>query len=227
MLEDTIVISSPASTCVRRLGLALLLLAVPACGLSEYEARMREAQERKEHFDEVKKYLGKALVPPMQKNEKGEDKPVATVYFRPPQGIDSKPKEQRGEMWRYPAGRNSNDFNYVEIAFGAANDKDFTARVLSSCGVDPQAAGSPQQITPPWQEAPMTFDRWERGNVSVNILRGGPKPIAIVFGFKRPESSRKAITLSLQSLGVDQKASTARQFYERSSPWKLEGSPSS
>jgi len=217
------VIPSSILTRVRRLGLGLLVLTVPACGLSDYEALMREAQECEERFREEQKYLDKAVVPPTQKDDKGNDKPVAFVYFRPPKGIDAKPKEQRGEMWRYVASPRGSDFNYVEMAFAAADDKDFVARILGNYGV---AAGSPVQITPPWQAAPMTFDRGESGNISINILRG-PKPVAVVFCYRRQESARKAIDLSLQSLGVDQTATAARQYYERKSPWKLEAQPGS
>jgi hypothetical protein len=231
LLEDGLMIPPSASIRVRRLGLGLLLLAVPACGLSDYEVLMREAQEREKSFREEQKYLGKAVQIPTQKDEKGNDLPVASVYFRPPKGINpAKPKEQRGEMWPYPADASS-DFNSVEIAFAPSDYKDadysnFAARVLNSYPGAGQS-GSSVQITPPWQTTPMTFERWEAGNSSINILRGSPKTIAIVFNCKRKENARTAINLSLQSLGVDQKAAPARQHYERTSAWKLQAQPGS
>ncbi len=215
-----------ASTCVRRFGLVLLLLAVPACGLSDYEALMRDAQEREARFREEQKYLDKPVQVPTQRDEKGVDLPVANVYFRPPKGILPKPQARGELMWRYAADPRNSDFHYVDMAFAAVDDKEFAARVLAHYGMSGQTA-TRIEIKPPWQTASLTFDRWESGTISINIIQGVSKPIAIVYSSNKiqQESVRKAITLSLQSLGVDPKAAAARQYFERTSPWKLEVQP--
>jgi hypothetical protein len=226
LLEDTtMVISSLASTRIRRLGLAFLLLAVPACGLSDYETLMRDTQEREERFRIEQKYLGKAVQIPNQKKD-DKELPLANVFFRLPAGINSKPQQGNDPMWRYAADSRNNDFTAVDMAF-AEDDKDFANRVLANYAMAGQSS-SPLQITPPGQTTPLTFDRWESGSVSVNILRGSSKPIAIVFICKaRPDSVRKVMELSLQSLGIDQTAGAARTRANQTSPWKLQGSPSS
>jgi hypothetical protein len=227
LLEDTTVISSTALTRVRRLGLALLLLAVPACGLSDYEKLMRDAQERKERFDAEQKYLGKPVIIPTRKDEKDKDVAIATAFFRPPKGIDSKPQPLNDVMWRYKADPRNSDFQAVDMAF-AEDSKDFADKVLTVYG-GLGKAGSAVQITPPGQETAMLFDHWEIDKASVNILRGSSKPVAVVYIYKaRPDSTRRAIEqLSLQSLGVGQGAGAARQRANEKSPWKLEGAPSS
>jgi hypothetical protein len=210
----------------------MLLLAVPACGLSDYEKLMRDAQEREEAFRAEQKYLGRAVIIPTRKDSDDKDVPIANVFFRPPRGIDSKPQQLNEPMWRYPADPRSNDFLSVDMAFGE-DDKDFDSIVRGNYEGALQASNNPRQITPPGQTTPVTFDAWEfiSGNVgvSINILRGSSKPVAIVYRYNksRQETARKILELSLQSLGVDQKASAARQRANEKSPWKLEGAPSS
>lgn len=225
MLEDTLVISPSALNRSRRIGLALLLLAVPACGLTDYEALMREAQEREALFRAEQKYLGPPLQIPTQKDKDEKEVPIANVFFRPPKGVDSKHKEQSGMMWRYPADSRS-EFIAVELAFADEN-KDFSRSVLDHFGRGDLSPSSPRQITPPGQKTPMSFEVWEfdgqTGYHSVNILKDSPKPVAIVFIFNKAklDNARKVIELSLQSLGVDANSSAARQRSNQKSPWKL------
>jgi hypothetical protein len=219
-------------TRVRRFSVVLLLLAVPACGLSDYEKLMRDAQEREEIFRAEQKYLGKPVIIPTRKDKDDKDVPIANVFFRPPKGIDSKPQQLNDPMWRYPADPRGSDFLSVDMAF-AEDDKDFDSRVRGNYEGALQASNNPRQITPPGQATPTTFDAWEFSSgtvgISINILRGSSKPVAIVFRYNksRQETARKILELSLQSLGVDQKAGAARQRANEKSPWKLEGSPSS
>jgi hypothetical protein len=209
----------------RRLGLTLLLLAVPGCGLTDYEALMHEAQERHARFEEEKKYLGPPVQIPETEKE-GKKAPLAMVFFRPPKGVDSKQPQQRGMMWRYPADSRS-DFIAVEIAFAEEN-KDFSRTVLDNYGRADLSPGNPRQIASPGQKTAMIFDVWEFDNgqtgYSVNILKDSPKPVAIVYIYNkaRLDSARKVIELSLHSLGVDLSYGAARQRYDRKSPWKLQ-----
>ncbi len=220
----------PPATVIRSrwFGLALLLLAVPACGLTDYEKLMVEAQEREERFRAEQKYLGSPVQIPTTKDKEDREIPLASVFFRPPKGVDPKP-QQRGIMWRYAADSRS-DFFAVEMAFGEDN-KDISRSVLESYGRADIAAGTPRQINAPGLRAPMFFDVWEfstdQKGYSVNILKDGSKPVAIVFIYNKAkqEPVRKVIDLSLQSLGVDQTYSTASMRYNQKTPWKLQGQP--
>lgn len=227
MLEDTILISYFPAIRARRLGLGLLLLAVPACGLSDYEALMREAQEREEILRAEQKYLGQPVQIPTTKDKEDHDVPLANVFFRPPKGIDPKP-QQRGLSWRYGAS-SSSDFIAVDMAFGEES-KDFSRSILDNYGRGDLSPGTPRQITPPGQKTLVVFDVWEfsdaQNGYSVNIPRGSTKPLAIVFIYQRTrfDNARKLIELSLQALGLDQSFSTARTRASQKSPWKLKPS---
>ncbi len=216
--------SLPSLNRPRRFGLALLLLAVPACGLTDYEMLMRESQEREERFRSEQKYLGPPLQMPTQKDKEDREVPLASVFLRPPKGVESKPK-QSGMMWRYGADSRS-DFIAVDMAF-AEDNKDFSRNVLEYYG-RPDIAITPRQITALGQKSPMNIDSCEfsseQRGYSVNILKDSSKPVAIVYIYKkdRAESARKIIELSLQSVGIDQGYSTAKMRYNQKSPWKLQ-----
>lgn len=219
---------------VRRLGLGLLLLAVPACGLSDYENLMREAQERKERFDEQQTYLDAPVQIPKQKNKDGKDEPVAKLFFRPPKGIEAKPQSQPRNnlnIWRYARSKGGSDFVYVELAF-ADEAKEFANSVVGAYTTADQATHRRQPIAHPEQDTSMLFDVWEsksgQQGYSINILQGSRKPVAVIYHYNkaRSENIRKAIELSLQSLAVDQKAPAAKLRYDNKSPWRLQSEPS-
>jgi hypothetical protein len=220
----------------RRLALGLLLLAVPACGLSDYERLMRESQEREKFFQDEQKYLGKPVEMPTHqvqtdKDKEAREEAVANVFFRPPKGIEAKPKPEprNGRMWQYPADSRGSDFSYVEMAF-AADDKDFADEVMKCYQASEQPTRSTHQFTPSGQDTPLLFDSWEFSNgqagYSVNILRSN-RPIAVVYIYNkaRRDNALKAIEVSLQSLAVDQQVILARQRYNQKTPWKLATPP--
>jgi hypothetical protein len=230
LLEDTLVISPAALNRSRRLGVALLLLAVPACGLSDYEALMRETQEREEQFRLEQKYLGPPVkIPEIEKDDKKVQ--AAKVFFRPPKGIDTK-AQSSGMMWRYSAKKGASDFIAVDMAF-AEDNKDFAQSVRSNYQGGDSATGTVRQITPPGQKTPMAFDVWQFNSgetaYSVNVLKVNSKPVAIVYLYNKAKagSVSKVIELSLQSLGVEQSAGRARERFNQQSPWKLQAEPSS
>ncbi len=219
----------------RCIGLPLLLLAVPACGLSDYETLMRDTQEREERFRAEQKYLGPPVQIPTKKEEvitadgkEERDVPLVSVFFRPPKGVEAKPK-QSGMMWRYGAVSQS-DFIAVDMAF-AEDSKDFSRNVLEYYG-RPDLSLTPRQIAAPAQKSQMNIESCEfnseKGGYSVNILRDSSKPVAIVYIYKkeRADNARKIIELSLQSLGFEQSYSVAKMRFDQRSPWKLHGSSS-
>jgi hypothetical protein len=224
--------STSADQCysrVRRLGLGLLLLALPACGLSEYEGLMREkAQKNEEHFRNEQKYLDEPVQIPTEKNKEGKDVPLANVFFRPPKGIRAKPESEPRDnlLWGYPAvPKSGGDFTYVEMAF-ATDNKDFTTEVL-------QKYQAVENLPTPQRDPPLPFDTWEFNDAqygySINVLKGGGRTqVAVVywFGKGRHNALRTAMDLSLESLAVDQQAVMARQKYSQKSPWQLKPTPS-
>lgn len=237
MLEDALMKSAsfrPGLVRIRRISLGLLLLTVPACGLSDYEKLMRDAQERKERFDEEQTYLGEPVKEPMQKDKDDKDERVINMFFRPPKGILVKSKlEPRGTLsvWRYVRGKAGSDFAYVDLGF-AGDDKDFATNIVSSYTAADQARHIQRSVQPPGREKPLLFDAWESnsGQVghSINILLGTKKPLAVIFSYSSSKDRdyqsrvRKAIELSLQSLAIDKEANAAREVYGRKSPWLLE-----
>lgn len=206
-----------------RLGLGLLLLALPACGLSDYETRMRDTQQREERFRNEKKYLDEPVQIPTVKDKDDKETQVANVFFRPPKGIQPKAEaEPRNNLlWRYPA--RSGEFAAVEMAF-ATEDKEFVNKIFQNY----ERAEEPKS---PMREPPLPFDSWEfdgnRLSYSINVLKGGSTQVAVVyiFGKGRRDSLRPAIDLSLQSLAADQKVAAARQKYAEKSPWRLKPTP--
>jgi hypothetical protein len=206
----------------RRFGIALLLLALPACGLSDYEALMKEAQEREERFREEQKYLDEPLTMPTERDKEGKEVQVANVFLRPPKGIRSKPEPQprNNLMWQYPARSQGGDFASVEVAF-ATDDKDFVKNVVDSYQASEQAPASERDATLPFDNS--EFNDGQYG-YSVNVSRNGQLRVAIVYVFPkaRRTSARKTIDLSLRSLVVNpQQVSEARRKYKQKSPWRL------
>lgn len=200
---------------LRRFAFLALLATVPACGLSEYEARMIETQKRADHFYEESKYLDEPVKMPIEKDKDGKEKSLANVFFRPPKGIDATPQPRNDPIWRYNPRKDGSNFAYVEMAF-AQDDKDFVTKVLNNYPPQPRQA-----------QTSLPFDRWEFNDggfsYSVNISKSGPTKIAIVYVFatKVREQANKAIELSLRSLAVDQQIPAARLKYAQKSPWQL------
>lgn len=209
---------------LRLLGLLLLLAAVPACGLSDYEARMIETQKRADLLREESKYLDEPVKIPTEKDKEDNEKPLAKVFFRPPKGIEAKPQPQprNNLLWIYKPKKSGSNFIYVEMAF-AADDQDLATKVLGNY----QAS---EQLPKPQRTPPLPFDNWEfndRGlGYSVNVSQKGKTKVAIIYVFNKVarEQVGKVIELSLHSLAVDQDTAAARQKYEQKSPWQL-GSP--
>jgi hypothetical protein len=202
---------------VRRFALGLLLLALPACGLSDYEALMLKTQENAERFRDEQKYLDAPITIPTEKDKDDNEVRLANVFFRPPKGISTKPESQprNGLMWRYLPRKS--EFALVEMAF-ADDDKDFADKVMS-CYPGLSFVSTPER------QPPLPFDSWDykdgQFGYSINIYKGGAKKIAVVYIFRKDkrDALRRAIDLSLQSL--TDKESAARQRYNQKSPWKV------
>lgn len=231
----------PARFGGRKLYLSLLLFTLPACGLSEYEALMREAEQREQRFRAESRYLDEPVKVPTRK-EKDIDVPMADMFFRPPKGIQSAflPEPRGGLLWQYTARKNTGDFALVEMAFGD-DKKEFASDVLRHYQAPEQVRSSARQLKPPDRES-LTFTVWEFDDAgysySIAVWQGGRTQIAIAYVFPsgHRESAGKArdnlgeaidktIQLSLESLAVDRAANAARQRYRHKSPWRLGSAP--
>ncbi|MHB1422101.1 MAG: hypothetical protein ACYC3I_02670 [Gemmataceae bacterium] len=209
---------------VRRLGIGLLLLALPACGISVYEERMRESEEREDLFRVEQQYLDEPVFMPMRKVQgpketKPHDEPVATVFFRPPKGIKAQPQAVNNFLWRYPNLMNP-VFARVEMAF-AKDDKNFAQKVLSFYPGKQQEKRHPS----------LPFNTYElsdsQNGYSINILNSATAKtqVAIIYVFTKEwrDNVRMPIDVSLRSLAVDQDVAAVRQRYSKRSPWRLTG----
>jgi hypothetical protein len=210
------------------LGLGLVLLALPACGLSDYENLMRQTQDREARFREEQKYLADPVKVPRQKDKENREVPVADLFFRPPKGILSIGQAVPGSsiLWAFPR-RSAGDFDHIEMAFGE-DSKDFPNEVLRNYQVAGTLQQSVRELKPPGRDA-QTFDTWEfdgtQFGYSVNIPRGSQPPTAIIFVYapRRHADLKKVIDLSLESLAFGRHASKARQTFAKPSPWQLQG----
>lgn len=211
----------------------LVLVAVPACGLQDYEALMSEAQKRDQFFRAGEKLLAGPVNMPKRKVKDKEGKETeqqaGNVFFRPPKGIaaDALGEPRADLLWRYPGGQNTGGFAFVEMAF-ASESKDFAANVLGNYRAVEQPKPRAQEFHPPEYQTPLVFDTWEFDDTagytySVNILRSNQAQVAVVFVFSRDHGTalRPAIERSLQSLAVDRELAPARQRYQQKSPWRL------
>jgi hypothetical protein len=213
----------------RAAGLGLLLALAGGCGLADYEALTREAQEREQRFREQGKYLGDPIEVPTRK-EKDVETRLADVFFRPPRGIPSRAddKPRGGLLYRYAPRQPYGDFPVVEMAF-ASGDKEFTANVLRNYQAADQATRKTRQFQPPGRPA-LTFDVREfddaQYSYSANFWQGGRTQVAIVLFLTRGrrESARKVMDLSLESFAADGATTTARLEFARKAPWRLKAS---
>jgi hypothetical protein len=225
-------VTSKAAHRIRTFGLGLLLLALPACGLSDYEKLMSQTQEREARFREEQKYLAEPVKVPKRKDKDDHEVAVADVFFRPPKGVQSVGQAVPGSsiLWAFPR-RSTSDFDHIEMAFGEES-KDFANEVLRYYQVVGTVQQRVRQLQPPDRD-PQTFDTWEFDGLqygySVNILRGSQPPTAVIFVFGRGRHAdlTKVIDLSLESMAFGRHASKARQKAARPTPWQLQGGRSS
>jgi hypothetical protein len=211
-------ISDPFWTKFCRVLLACALLAVPACGLSDYEKLMQETQKREERFREEKKYLDEPVKIPTRKDKEDHDVALADAFFRPPKGIQPTGEEEPNKrFWRYRPGKSGSEFLQVELAFAEDNNTfpDDVQRIYPRKGQTPQ-------WTPP-----LPFDSWEydegQYTYTVNVSQTAPKAaVVFIVGKGRAAHLRKVMALSLQSLAVGPDAGKARQRANRKSSWQLD-----
>jgi hypothetical protein len=216
-----------------RISLLLVLLLLSGCGLSDYEAKMVEAQEHIRRLDEEAKNLDDPLTIPTQKEKEGEpEQPVANVFFRPPKGIANKPDPQiiGGLIYRYslrtsapgeaPAAKSSSDVIFVGLAF-ANNKPDFIGEVISNFPSATDVTRKQHEVKHPDSPTTLMVDTREYDDTqysySINFCQSGSTQVAVVYAITKGKRSAVAtpLALSLESLAIGTDADSARRAFAR------------
>ena len=154
----------------------LLLLAVPACGLSDYKARMLDGAGTRKTLSRTGGISGPAGGHAHEEGQvaSGQEKadvPVADVFFRPPKGIGAKPNPQQRSS---PCGRilpvNATAILRTSKWLSRRTRRTSPTEVLKryiDAGIPKQLP--PRQIPRPGQEPPLTFDRWEYSSGPIGV----------------------------------------------------------
>jgi len=171
---------------LRRVTAGLLAVLIAGCGLSDYEGRMRAAQERVARFTDESEMLGpqvaiptKLVVSTPAKDPQGKKDPKGAkdqkpptpgterrnvitypFYLRLPRGIRPTPDpDARFDLvYRYPKSGNSG-FAEVYLAFGTEPPTTFADRVarVFPRGAEP-VVPSQKEVTVPGRQQALTFD---------------------------------------------------------------------
>jgi hypothetical protein len=204
---------------------AAVLLTV-GCGLSDYEYRMNQEQERLDYLEEEARYLGDPVqLPPPKEGKKGAKKDE-DVFFRPPRGISDKAdsKQPPGSMLiSFPAGRNSK-FKDVQmvVSKGKKSVEDFRKEVMLPFGgvrqtkritVEHKASHRPQDFDSCGADDPQG-----PATAYIYFCKQGDYQAAIVFRVPADsgalgEEAKNMIRLSLASLVLGRNAQEQWRVY--------------
>jgi hypothetical protein len=194
-----------------------LLLA--GCGVAEYEARMKEAQERVKRYEEESKLLAAPVKPPAAKNESGQLEAVASFTLRLPNTVSTQPSpEARGGLYYdyMPATiPPMTAYPWVSLAFAKADDAKFPEAVMKWF-----TATGPVNVTPHTTRLKVPFSRTTFENDthwhSINLYKGSNQQVAIIYVVPKAQRQQaaRAIDLSLDSFGIESSLAAARQAYE-------------
>jgi hypothetical protein len=205
---------------------ATFLLFLVGCGLSTYEGRMEDTQNRIKRFEEESKYLDGPLQVPTPAPAKEGDPSLPRVFYRPPKGFatsTTNEKEPRARLLYSFAPRAVNSaapFTLLEVAV-AGGGKEFEVEVLRAYTPSSNLSQRERQFRPPGRD-PITYKSidFDEGLhfVSVNLWRGDNHQVAIVFVLPKTakDSAVKAMDMSLESFAVGR--DIARQQENLSSP---------
>lgn len=221
---------------------------ITGCGLTDYENKMRETQDRLNRFEEIQQLLGDPLEMPTRPSEKEKEKekekakmvPLIKLFLRAPREIRTSPelKTRHPSLYRYPtvsggSGGSSDSSSpsgsnvlvrTVEIGIGES-PKDYAQSIFSLFG---RAEGPPKakEVTTASGDE-LTFDHQEIEDENhrylIYVLRERPIAIAFWLDKKKIQNSMtvfRSVELSLESLALDNKADWVRGRFRRNSPWQ-------
>jgi hypothetical protein len=210
----------------------VLALAV-GCGLNDYEKRMAAEQKRLERFDRIKadedKYLGDPVDVPhrtvIKTNNKGEEVKVQVrdipldFFLLPPKDIGPRPSRHGGPVFTY-SGRAPIRI-FVAAMEPGTRPEEFKDRVCENVGIPPRQAKQETRHALGGQR--LEFDLVDHADRSfrylVYILRRDRDRFAVVYKVEREKADdgavRQAITASVRSLEVGDRASLLRNALQR------------
>jgi hypothetical protein len=203
--------------------LTLLGLLLAGCGVADYEARMKETQQRIKQYEEESKLLGAPVSPPTAKNEAGQPTAVASFTLRLPQAISTQPSaEARGGLYYdyMPAViPPMTAYPWVSLAFAKADDAKFAETVMKWF-----TATGPVSVTPHTTRLKVPFTRTTFENEthwnSINLHKGAQQQVAIIYVVPKAQAQQaaRAIDVSLDTFGIDSTLSAAQKAYQPKGP---------
>jgi hypothetical protein len=203
--------------------LPLLGLLLAGCGVADYEARMKETQQRIKQYEEESKVLGAPVGLPSAKNESGQLMTVASFALRLPLTVSNKPSpEARGGLYYdyMPAViPPMTAYPWVSVAFGKADDAKFAEAVMKWF-----TATGPVNVTQHTTRLKVPFTRTTFENEthwhSINLYKGTSQQMVIIYVVPKDKAQQaaRAIDLSLDTFGIESTLNAAQKAYQPKEP---------
>jgi hypothetical protein len=217
----------------------LVLLLGSGCGVSDYEARMINAQERMQRYEEETRLLTDPLsIPQVEMGPEKTKVPIFNLFIRAPAGINITPDPEpdprmprMSHLYSYRARQpNTGAVELFALAFG--DQKEFADNLRRSFSISVNSRKRP--VRGPGREETTTFDTYEFPDdqsqyfLSVNLWTGGDdKQIAVIYWlFKgREGATAKDVQMSLESFAVGAEANRQRDLFAKGSPLEVPKHP--
>jgi len=205
----------------RYLPLVGLLLA--GCGVTDYEARMKDTQQRIRLYEEESKLLTVPVNVPTAKNESGQPVPVASFTLRLPQTVSTTPSpEARGGMYYdyMPATiPPMTAYPWVSLAFAKADDAKFAETVMKWFTATGPVSTSQYTTRLKVPLSRTTFENDTHWH-SINLYKGTNQQVAIIYAVPKAQAQQaaRAIDLSLDSFGIESSLAAAQKAYQPKGP---------
>lgn len=199
-----------------RFALLLLLLGICGCGLSAYESKMEEEQDRLKYLDEESSSLDGPVDFPEVKEGKQVLIKKTDVFFRPPRGVHRKPDDKKpyGQLLNVYSGRAPFTKLFLAVSKSHKTEEDFRKEVLQSFGggqvltkrrVEQRAARPPRVVE---LQATKVEDPAAATTYVANFHKDREYMVAVIFALPSGEVSKanNLMDLSLATLSVGQRA---------------------
>ena len=201
------------------------LLLFSGCGLADYEAKMKDAQERLRQYQEQEKLLDPApRINPPTKITDPQLPPTVVLDFqlRAPRGISSQaPANARLELfydYRPVKPQAAEPFQWLSLAFAPRSDSNFVSNLLGRLPALTQPKQSDGQTRLGLKYRRLEFESQspldgQLSSVAVYLFQGTSHQLAVIFFVTKGQLARatRAIEMSLDTLGFDDTLAKARQ----------------
>lgn len=200
---------------------------VAGCGVAEYEARLKAAQERIKRREDESKLLGPGITVPQVKNMDGTSYPAVNMFLRLPKGLSTSPAAgpRLGLLHVYAptqAGAAA-PFAEVLIAYAKAGDAKFVEDVMKAF----TASNTPTRtefVAKPVGRPETRFTRtsFESNQFfySVNHWAGTRQQVIVAYVLNNAQrgTGARALDLSLETFGGEGQSAEARKQANDPSP---------